>query len=58
MRDIDGKPFIKQSIDLVKKAGKGWVDYQMTNSVTNKIEAKSTYVVETSGLMLACGVYK
>lgn len=58
MKDTDGKPFIREFIDLAKSKGTGWVDYKWPNPTTKLIEAKSTYVEKVDDVVLICGIYK
>jgi cytochrome c len=58
LKDSDGELFIKKMIDLAKAKGSGWVDYKWTNSVSKKIEPKSTYVQKVDDYFLGCGIYK
>lgn len=58
MKDADGKPFIKQFLDVAKSKGSGWVDYKWPNPVTKAIEQKSTYVEKVGDMVLICGIYK
>jgi cytochrome c len=58
LKDADGKPFIKDFIEVAKSKGKGWVDYKWPNPTTKAIEAKSTYVEKADDFIVACGIYK
>ncbi|MDP3673390.1 MAG: methyl-accepting chemotaxis protein [Telluria sp.] len=58
LKDADGKPFIKEFVNVVNKGGKGWVDYRWPNPVTSVIETKSTYIEHVDGLIIGCGIYK
>ena len=59
LKDIDGKPLIKDQIALVKAKGSGWYGpYRFNNPVTNKIEVKKSYCMRGAGDSYACaGVY-
>lgn len=57
-RDPDGKPFIKDILEIARSRGSGWVDYKYPNPVTNLIETKSSYVEYMEGWVVGCGVYK
>jgi len=37
LKDAEGKLFVQKMIEVAKKEGKGWVDYQWTNPVTKKL---------------------
>jgi cytochrome c len=56
--DADGKPFMKERIELVTSKGKGWQDYKFVNPVSKAIEQKSMYVERYQDVIIGCGVYK
>jgi signal transduction histidine kinase len=58
LRDVDGKPHVRNILDKAKRKGKGWEDYKWSNPVTRRIEQKSVYFELCDGLILACGVYR
>jgi signal transduction histidine kinase len=58
MLDIDGKPYIKERIDLAKSKGSFWQDYKFTNPTTKKIEPKSMYCEKVEDMVACAGIYK
>ena len=58
MLDIDGKPYIKERIDLAKSKGNFWQDYKFTNPTTKKIEPKSMYCEKADDMIACAGIYK
>ena len=58
MLDIDGKPYIKERVDLAKSKGSFWQDYKFTNPTTKKIEPKSMYCEKTDDMIACAGIYK
>ncbi len=58
MLDIDGKPYIKERIDLAKTKGSFWQDYKFTNPTTKKIEPKSMYCEKVDDMVACAGIYK
>jgi len=58
LRDVDGKPHVRNILDKAQRKGKGWEDYKWSNPVTRRIEQKSVYFELCDGLILACGVYR
>jgi cytochrome c len=58
MLDIDGKPYIKERIELAKSKGSFWQDYKFTNPTTKKIEPKSMYCEKVDDLVACAGIYK
>jgi hypothetical protein len=57
VKDADGKPFIKEFMEVGKK-GSGWVSYKWTNPVTHKIEPKETYLETVDGIIVGSGIYR
>lgn len=59
LKDVDGKPLIKDQIALVKAKGVGWYGpYRFNNPVTNKIEAKKSFCMRGAGDSYVCaGAY-
>ncbi len=57
-RDVDGKQFVKERIDIVKKHGKGWQEYKFQNPVSKKIEQKVAYFERVDDVIVASGAYK
>ena len=43
LKDIDGKAFVKERVDLAQSKGTFWQDYKFTNPTTKKIEPKRMY---------------
>jgi len=58
MKDIDGKPFVKERVDLAVAKGTFWQDYKFTNPVTRKIEPKQMYCEKLGETVVCGGVYK
>jgi cytochrome c len=58
MLDIDGKPYIKERVELAKSKGTFWQDYKFTNPTTKKIEPKSMYCEKVEELVVCAGIYK
>lgn len=58
LRDNEGKPVVKQMIDLAKTTGKGWVDFKWPNPVTKAVESKSGYVEKVDNMLVGSGIYK
>ena len=56
--DIDGKPYVKERIELAKSKGTFWQDYKFTNPTTKKIEPKSMYCEKLDALIACAGIYK
>lgn len=58
LKDIDGKHFVKEYIDLAKTKGNGWVDFKWPNPITKVVQQKSMYVEKMDDLVVGCGIYK
>ncbi len=56
--DANGKRYRRDIIELAKKSGKGWVDYQYKNPASGKIEPKTTYILRVNDVVLEAGIYK
>ena len=57
-KDVDGKQFVKERIDIAKKHGKGWQEYKFANPTTNKVEQKVCYFEAYDGVVVVAGAYK
>jgi len=57
LKDVDGKEIGKQMLDLGKK-GSGQLEYKWTNPVSNKIEAKVSYLKKAGDQVCGVGAYK
>ena len=58
LKDVDGKPFVKERVELAKAKGTFWQDYKFTNPVSKKIEPKSMYCEKLDDTVVCGGVYK
>ena len=58
LKDIDGKPFVKERVELAKSKGTFWQDYKFTNPETKKIEPKAMYCEKLDDTVVCGGVYK
>jgi len=57
-KDIDGKEFIRERIDLAKAKPSFWQDYKFQNPTTKKIEPKTMYCEKQNDTVVCAGVYK
>lgn len=57
LRDVNGKPIIRQMIDIVNAKGAGELQYVWPNPVTRKQEKKTTYLQRVDGYLVAVGHY-
>jgi cytochrome c len=58
LKDIDGKPFVKERVELAKTNATFWQDYKFTNPETKKIEPKSMYCEKLDDTVVCGGIYK
>jgi cytochrome c len=58
LTDADGKPFVKERIEIAKTKGKGWQNYKWSNPVTKKIEEKTAYIEKVDEYIIGSGAYK
>ncbi len=58
LKDIDGKEFVKERVELGKSKGTFWQDYKFTNPDTKKIEPKSMYCEKLDDTVVCGGIYK
>jgi cytochrome c len=54
IKDVDGKAFVKERVELAKTKTSFWQEYKFTNPVSGKIEPKAMYC-EPSGELIVCG---
>jgi signal transduction histidine kinase len=60
VQDIPGIAGDQLVADIVAQAERspGWVEYDITNPSTGKVQTKMSYVCMVDDLYLGCGVYK
>lgn len=57
LKDVDGKAFVRERVEMAKKKVPFWQDYKFNNPVTGKIEPKTMYCVPEEDLIVCGGVY-
>ena len=58
LKDIDGKEFVRERMELAKTKGAFWQDYKFVNPVTKKVEPKSMYCERLEDWVVCGGIYK
>ena len=58
LKDVDGKAFVKERVELAAAKPTVWQDYKFTNPVSKKIEPKSMYCEKLDDFVVCCGIYK
>ena len=57
MKDIDGKAFVKERMDMAKSSATFWQDYKFTNPENKKVEPKSMYCERLEESVVCGGIY-
>ena len=58
LKDIDGKPFVKERVEMAKTKASFWQDYKFTNPESKKVEPKSMYCEKLDETVVCGGIYK
>ncbi len=58
LKDIDGKAFVKERVDLAQSKGTFWQDYKFTNPENKKVEPKTMYCEKLDDTVVCGGIYK
>ena len=58
LKDVDGKEFVKERVDLAKAKSTFWQDYKFTNPVNKKVEPKQMYCEKLDETVVCGGIYK
>lgn len=58
LRDVYGKEFVKERVEMARSKGTFWQDYKFTNPTTKKIEPKSMYCEKLDNAAVCGGTYK
>ena len=57
IKDVDGKAFVKERVDLARSKGTFWQEYKFTNPETKKIEPKVMYCEKLAETVVCGGIY-
>ncbi len=57
-KDVDGKPYMRERVELMKKQPTAWQEYKFMNPLTKKVEPKEMYIARSGDLIVGAGVYK
>jgi cytochrome c len=60
LKDPTGKYFNKESAEVAKTKGSGWVDYSWTNPATKKVQQKAAWVkrIDGTNIYIGSGIWK
>ena len=57
-QDVDGKPYVKERVDMAKAQPTFWQDYKFANPVSKKVEPKQMYCERVAETAVCAGIYK
>ena len=57
-QDVDGKPYVKERVDMAKAQPTFWQDYKFANPVSKKVEPKEMYCERVAETAVCAGIYK
>ena len=57
LKDIDGKAFVKERVEMAKSKASFWQDYKFTNPESKKIEPKAMYCEKLNDTVVCGGIY-
>lgn len=58
LKDVDGKEFVRERMELAKSKPAFWQDYKFTNPMTKKVEPKTMYCERLEGTVVCGGIYR
>ena len=58
LKDIDGKEFVKERVELGRTNPQFWQDYKFTDPLTKKVMAKTMYCERLDDTVVCGGIYK
>ncbi|MBW8370283.1 MAG: cache domain-containing protein [Thiobacillus sp.] len=58
LKDVDGKEFVRERVEMAKAKNTFWQDYKFTNPETKKVEPKSMYCERLDVTVVCGGIYK
>jgi signal transduction histidine kinase len=58
LKDVDGKAFVRERVELGKAKASFWQDYKFTNPENKKVEPKTMYCERLDDTVVCGGIYK
>ena len=58
MRDVDGKAYIRERMELAKQKPSFWQDYKFVDPLSKSIQPKRMYCERSGEVVVCAGVYK
>jgi cytochrome c len=56
--DVDGKPFVKERVELARAQASFWQDYKFVDPLSKKVEPKQMYCERLDETVVCGGIYK
>ena len=57
VKDINGKAFVREELEIARSKGAGWVDFVWFNPTTKAMAPRSSYFEKVGELIVLTGVY-
>ena len=57
VKDVNGKAFVREELEIAKNKGAGWVDFVWFNPVTKAMAPRSSYFEKVGDVIVLTGVY-
>ena len=57
LKDVDGKEYIRERMDLAKTKNSFWQDFKVADPITKKVTPKSMYCEKYTDILICGGVY-
>ncbi len=58
LKDVDGKAFVRERVEMGKAKASFWQDYKFTNPENKKVEPKAMYCEKLDDTVVCGGIYK
>jgi len=58
IKDVDGRFYMTELLDQVKRDGQAWIEYKWNHPITNEVKVKATYAQRVGDVAIICGAYK
>ncbi|HEX8614916.1 MAG TPA: cache domain-containing protein [Telluria sp.] len=58
IKDLEGKHFVQEQIEIAKTKGSGWSEFHWNNPVTKKMAVRQFYLVRNGDYFVGSGIFK
>lgn len=58
LKDPDGKPFVKERVELARSKGSFWQDYKFSDPISNKVLPKAMYCERLDNTIVCTSILK